>query len=139
MRERYRRDPASVDASWRELFASERADEESGAAAAVAVVEPSAAVHGAAGAAELAQAIRTYGHLGARLDPLGLSPAPGDPHLDPRTHDLEPGELERLPASVVGGPIGLRARSANDAIEQLRRVYCQTTGYEFGHVFDPAE
>jgi 2-oxoglutarate dehydrogenase E1 component len=138
--ERFLADPSSVDPSWREQFTREPPAFPPRVALAPSVAP--AAVSGtpwaAAGAAELAQAIRTYGHLAAQLDPLGSAP-PGDPQLDPRAHDLEPGEMERLPASVVGGPIGLRTRNAAEAIDQLRAVYCGTTGYEFGHLQAPTE
>src|SRR5580765_3312136 len=74
----------------------------------------------AAAAAALAQGIRLFGHRGAQLDPLGSEP-PGDPQLDYGAHGLDESTLARLPASVVGGPIGRLAdiRTAADAIHRL--------------------
>ena len=95
----------------------------------------------AAAAASLAQGIRLFGHRAARLDPLGLAEPPGDPQLDVGAHGVSLGELERLPASVVGGPVASApgVASARQAIERLEALYCGTTGYELAHVLDPAE
>src|SRR5919204_7000921 len=141
--ERYRRDPQAVDPATRAVFA---AWEGPAAADSLAPPEGPAAPHAevwpgvsaAAAAKALAQGIRFYGHLGAQLDPLG-SPSPGDPQLDPATHGVSEDELAHLPASVVGGPVAHTARDAAEAIRSLRRIYCTTTGYEFGHVEEPAE
>ncbi|MER3405315.1 MAG: hypothetical protein C4289_09295 [Chloroflexota bacterium] len=74
-----------------------------------------------AAAAALAQGIREYGHLAARVDPLGNAP-PGAPELDPATHGITEEELAQLPASIVGGPAARTARNAREAIEALRRI-----------------
>src|SRR5579859_618115 len=97
--ERYRRDPQSVDAAARQLF--EHWAPPDGLAPAASAAGPGLAK--IAGAVNLAQAIRGFGHLAARLDPLG-SPPPGDPALRPETYDLTPDDLRSLPASLVGGP-----------------------------------
>jgi 2-oxoglutarate dehydrogenase E1 component len=130
--DRYREDPAAVDEATRTLFAHWTPSE---GAALGFTPAPWRAV---AGAVNYAQAIRAYGHLEARLDPLGSSP-PGDPALDPATHGLTEADLARLPASLVGGPLALRAESALEAIQALRAVYCSTTGYGFAHIHAPAE
>lgn len=137
--ERFQRDPASVDASTRAYF------EAAGAQAAVTatatpsgLVPASLATSAAAGAAALAQAIRLFGHLAVQLDPLG-TPPPGDPHLDPATHGIDPGDLSRLSADVVGGPATEGAPDAAEAIRRLRAIYCGTTGYELAHLADPRE
>src|ERR671932_1370362 len=89
------------------------------------------------GAAKYIRSIRDFGHRAARLDPLGSEP-PGDPTLDPAFHDLTDEELEAFPASIVNapgvGPIPERTNSALEAIEELKRIYCNTTGYDFGHI-----
>ena len=87
--EAYRRDPNSVDESWRQYF---RVAESLGAAGLVAGAPaagaPAAGGAGgdaslattAAGAMALIQAIRAYGHLAVAIDPLGSPPigAPGE-------------------------------------------------------------
>src|SRR5918994_5577739 len=51
------------------------------------------------GTVNLAESIRKYGHLGARLDPLG-SPPWGDPALAPESHGVSEPDLRALPASL---------------------------------------
>ncbi len=94
---------------------------------------------------ELAAAIREYGHLAARLDPLaGTSPSNvgyADPELDPATHGLSDADLARLPAAAVklAGTTAQGLVTAKDAIEALRRIYCGTTAYDYDQVQDGRE
>lgn len=128
--ERYRQNPESVDPVTRAFFAvwGPPIEEE--------VPPPERApvsVQPVIATVELAKAIRQYGHLAARLDPLG-SPPPGDPALDLRTYGLTPAMLLTLPAEIVGGPAAAGAANAWEALERLRAIYCGTTGYEFDHL-----
>ncbi len=134
--ERYRQDPASVDPASRAAFETWtprelRSQEPDGPAL-------PASVSAIVGAANLAESIRRYGHLAAQLDPLGSDPG-GDPTLSPAAHGLTDGDLQQLPASLVGGPVAERSRNAFEAIDKLRRVYCSTTGFDYAHVFVPEE
>jgi len=88
--------------------------------------------------AYLAQAIRTYGHLAAHLDPLGSAP-PGDPALNLETYHLTEDILLALPASVVGGPVADGAGNAFEAIRDLKKIYMGTIGYEYGHIHSAQE
>src|SRR5690242_7796941 len=91
--ERYRRDPTSVDPSTRAYFSqSPPAGDAAGAAPAV----PYAAV---VGAVNLAHAVRAFGHLAARLDPLGADPI-GDSLLEPSTHGVSEADLRQLPPGI---------------------------------------
>ena len=132
--ERYRQDPTSVDPATRKSFESWTPTEPSSAAAAPA----GASVHIVVGAANLAESIRRYGHLAARIDPLGSTPI-GDPSLSPRAHGITDDDLRQLPAAVVGGLAAETSNNALDAIEKLRRIYCSTTGFDYAHVFVPEE
>src|SRR6187200_3263667 len=119
--ERYRQDPASVDPASRAAFetwtpSDITSPEPDGPA-------PPATVSAIVGAANLAESIRRYGHLAARLDPLGSDPG-GDPTLSAAAHGLADADLQQLPASLVGGPVAERSRNAFEAIDRLRRVYC---------------
>jgi 2-oxoglutarate dehydrogenase E1 component len=135
--EKYRRNPDSVDPATREAFAAwtptdtttESSGDRPAAGAALRVI---------VGAANLAESIRRYGHLAARIDPLGSTP-PGDPTLSPRAHGITDEDLKSLPASLVGGPASESSANAFEAIEKLRRVYCSTTGFDYAHVFVPEE
>jgi 2-oxoglutarate dehydrogenase E1 component len=134
--EKYRRNPESVDPATRQAFAEwTPADTHTAPASREGSGSP---LHVIVGAANLAESIRRYGHLAARIDPLGSTP-PGDPTLSPRAHGITDDDLKGLPASLVGGPASESSASAYEAIEKLRRVYCSTTGFDYAHVFVPEE
>jgi 2-oxoglutarate dehydrogenase E1 component len=134
--EKYRRDPASVDAATRELFQqwtppSADIDE--------AAPISGESLHKAVGAVNLAQSIRRYGHLAARLDPLGLRKPLGDPSLSAENYGITVEDLRVLPASLIASPVADDATTMFEVVEALRRVYCSTTGYDYAHVFVPEE
>ncbi|MEZ4714071.1 MAG: 2-oxoglutarate dehydrogenase E1 component [Caldilineaceae bacterium] len=142
--ERYQNDPAAVDAATRAFFenwtpppAPPLADM-NGAARTRASAEaaPVADLHKAVAVANLAQSIREYGHLDARLDPLG-SPPPGEPSLHLDYHGLSEADLRALPASLVGGPVGERTATAWEAIAELRAIYSGYIGYDYDHLRIP--
>src|SRR3954447_15373997 len=131
--EKYRNDPASVDAETRAVFEQWTPPAES------AAVPDGLAYDKIVGAARLAQSIRRYGHLAAKLDPLGLRPPIGDPSLLPETYEVTEEDLRRLPPTLVSSPLAERASSMSDVIAALRVLYCSTTGYDYNHVFVPDE
>lgn len=137
--DRYLAEPASVDADWRAFFADFNpatialAPIRTSATAQVAAAQPAVDVSKIIAAAQLAQAIRGYGHLASRLDPLGSTP-PGAPELRAEHYGLADADLMSLPASVVGGTVAEGAASAAEAIARLRTIYCGVAGYEFDHV-----
>src|SRR6266702_4418021 len=53
-----------------------------------------------AAAMALVKAIRNFGHMAARLDPLASEP-PGDPALDPGPLGVSPGIMARIPADLL--------------------------------------
>src|SRR5215469_12962969 len=91
--EAFRRDPASVDESWRQFFRF--AQQLAGSTPAEAGIDASL-LRKAAGAAELVGAIQRYGHLAVQLDPLG-TPPPGAAELKPEFHGVTEADLERVP------------------------------------------
>ncbi len=135
--ERYKEDPGSVDEAARALFARWSPEIEAEPSAANGVSPADTA--GAVAAFNLAESIRRFGHLGARLDPLGFTDPIGDPSLHPQAHGLTTDTLGRLPASIVGGPVAEGAANALEAIERLHAIYCATTGHDYNHVFVPEE
>jgi 2-oxoglutarate dehydrogenase E1 component len=136
--EKYRSDPASVDPDARALFERWTPPAQDEVAAAAAPAAPGPALEKVVGAVNLAESIRRYGHLAAQLDPLRGKPPIGDPSLLADTHGVTSDDLQRLPASLVAGPLE-GVSSAHEAIEALRRIYCSTTGYDYAHVFVPEE
>jgi 2-oxoglutarate dehydrogenase E1 component len=156
--ERYQRDPASVDAETRAIFERMRplpdgatsVNASSNGATATAPSKSSAvATHETSPdiihdvvkvvlAARMARSIREFGHLAAKIDPLGSAP-PGDPMLDPATHGLTEADLEALPAAIVWPTAGPEAGSCREALERLRAIYCGAIGYDFDHVHNYVE
>lgn len=130
--DRYRQDPSAVDGAVRAYFDRWTPPPEARHA------PPQHVCDLIMGAVALANAIRGFGHLAARLDPLGSRP-PGDPTLDAAAHGVTEDDLRRLPASVVGGPAAEGAATAFDAITALREVYCSTIGYGYAHIHAPQE
>ncbi len=139
--ERYQRDPSSVDEATRRAFATWTPDfarEFSGELRrdpALTATDLQAGIS----AFNLAESIRRFGHLAARIDPLGFHDPIGDPSLAPQSHGLTTDTLKRLPASIVSGPAANGAANAFEAIANLRQIYCSTIGHDYNHVFVPDE
>jgi 2-oxoglutarate dehydrogenase E1 component len=85
-------------------------------------------------AAALVQAFREHGHQLAHLDPLGSDP-PGHPQLSPAFFGTSMEELAALPAKLVVED-AREGVSVADALEELKRVYAGSLGYEFEHLDD---
>src|SRR3982750_1646039 len=119
--ERYRRDPGSVDESWRQYFRAA----ESLAGGSTSGGGDGALLRKTAGAAALVEAIRQYGHLAVQLDPLG-TPPPGGPELTSEFHGITDEDLALVPASALGFETG----TAADVVHRLREGYCGAIGYE---------
>lgn len=142
--ELYQSNPESVSQEYRELFATRGAppllEHVSGSvSAAPATGLDARQLKHAVDAGKLVWNIRTYGHLAADIDPLGIDAKPNAKTLDPATYGLKQEDLAALPASLVweGAPEGLK--NGWEAIQKLREVYSGTIAYEFGHVHDEAE
>jgi 2-oxoglutarate dehydrogenase E1 component len=136
--EKYKEDPDSVDQRTRDFFETWRPPQTGTNGQHTSVSEASQVeVDKVVGAAKYIRAIRDFGHRAAQLDPLGTEP-PGDPTLDPTFHDITEEDLEALPPSIINapgtGPIPRRTNTALGATEELKRIYCKTTGYDFGHI-----
>jgi 2-oxoglutarate dehydrogenase E1 component len=140
--EQYRRDPESVDAATRALFADwsppslPQHDSPKPSNAGGAVSE--ADVTRIASAARLFRLLRESGHLAAKIDPLG-SPPPGDAGLELASHRLTEDDLRALPASLARGIFGATCSNALEASEKMREVYCGSIGYETDHIQIPDE
>src|SRR3954468_5992983 len=123
--EAYRRDPSSVDESWRQYFRT--AEQLAGVVGGGRTDE--SLLRKTAGAASLIEAIREYGHLAVQLDPLGTAP-PGAEELRPEAHGITEHDLEDVPASALGYGSG----TAADVVRHLRDVYCNAIALEFSHM-----
>src|SRR5438045_7287247 len=130
--EAYRRDPSSVDESWRQFFRT--AESLAGITGATPAGSDPALLRKTAGAAALIDAIRHYGHLAVQLDPLGTKP-PGAVELTPEFHGITEQALADVPASALGYQSG----TAADVVRTLRGVYCGKIGLEFVHIEEEEE
>ncbi len=144
--DRFLHDPASVDVQTRRLFESfppkreERPEVESER---IEPGQPSATVvsdNWKIAVVRLAQSIRQFGHLAARLDPLGLLSSEGASQQNVMKRDLvtqyglDDETLRRLPSDLIGDSIASRTKNAFEAIEALTKIYTSTIGFDFEHV-----
>ncbi|MGD0197318.1 MAG: multifunctional oxoglutarate decarboxylase/oxoglutarate dehydrogenase thiamine pyrophosphate-binding subunit/dihydrolipoyllysine-residue succinyltransferase subunit [Solirubrobacteraceae bacterium] len=79
----------------------------------------------------LVAAHRTFGHLAARLDPLG-SPPVGDPALDPGPLGLTPEMMRQIPSRILH--IHVPGRTLAEAFPHLHETYCSTIAYQIEHI-----
>ncbi len=135
--DRYLEHADSVGPEWKSYFQTFTPAQPSSNGAAMSLQQASPAssldVAKIVGASELVGSIRDYGHLAARLDPLGSDP-PGSPDLDPSSYGLSDADLAAMSPAVVSGPLANDAPNAARAIEELRAVYCGSIGFDFDHV-----
>jgi 2-oxoglutarate dehydrogenase E1 component len=128
----FRRDPSSVDESWRQFFRF--AESISGVTASAAGSVDEEMLRKVAGAASLVDSIRAFGHLAADTDPLGNTP-PGTPELTPEFHGLTETDLQSIPGSALRS----KEATAADAVNHLRSLYSSNVGFEFDHLGEAEE
>ena len=88
-------------------------------------------------ALRMIRAYRARGHLHAKLDPLGLAPSTDHEELHPSSYGFTEADGDR--PIFLDGVLGLQWASVNDIVPILRRTYCDTIGFDFVHMSDPAE
>jgi 2-oxoglutarate dehydrogenase E1 component len=153
--ENYKRDPNSVEPSWRAYFkdmngAEARPAKPNGAAAAAAVTAavpeelrsvPAEAEAGVPAATVdsiralmLIRAHRVRGHLLADLDPLGRDGDKSYPELDPASYGFSESDYDR--PIYVDGVLGMQWATLNDVVSVVRETYCGRIGVEFMHIQD---
>ncbi len=92
-------------------------------------------------ATSLIRAIRSHGHLLAKLDPLNTPPTVSPEEVareigvDLEKLGLSPDLLEQIPASILRTYVG-GGKTLADVVPLLRDVYCGTTAYEVEHISD---
>jgi 2-oxoglutarate dehydrogenase E1 component len=129
--ERFLRDPTAVDERTREYFETytqQRLPTQKSEA-------PTAPfnIQKVIAAANYVNAIRSYGHMAAHIDPLGQAPH-GDPSLEITNHGLTEDDLRTMPPSIVDGPVAGLAKNALEVVQRLRKIYCSAVGYDYGHI-----
>jgi 2-oxoglutarate dehydrogenase E1 component len=129
--EQFRRDPASVDESWRQYFRF--AEQLTGALPSAAPADAEL-LRKVAGAAGLVSAIQRYGHMCVQIDPLG-SPPPGAAEMTPEFHGITGADLRQIPAQALGGTTG----TAADFVARMRQLWCGAIGFEYDHLENDKE
>ncbi|HET9596679.1 MAG TPA: 2-oxoglutarate dehydrogenase E1 component, partial [Anaeromyxobacteraceae bacterium] len=81
---------------------------------------------------KLVQGYREFGHVHARLDPLGLERGPAEQKLALESFGLSEDDLDAPVASDAGGS----ARTLRELVGRLRETYCRTIGVELAHLHD---
>ena len=84
--------------------------------------------------------IRTYrvrGHLGANLDPLGLSKLEEPADLNPEFHGFTAADMDQ--PVYLGGVLGFETATISEIESVLRANYCGTVGLEYMHIADTDE
>ncbi len=102
-----------------------------------AVSDPGAQTEAARLSIHAVQIIRAYrmvGHLEADLDPLGITPRPPQPSLDPAHYGFDDATLDR--PVYVDGVLGLSTVTPRQLMDKLHGIYCGRIGYEFMHIND---
>ena len=135
--EAFRRDPSSVDESWRQFFrlAQQLGSAAGGSAGASSSTGDIGSMRAVAGAASLVASIRQYGHLAVQVDPLG-SPPPGAAELTPEYHGISEADLARVPGAALGFD---GYPTAADVVRALREAYSGSIGYELEHIASDVE
>ncbi|MGE7137663.1 2-oxoglutarate dehydrogenase E1 component [Luteibacter sp. NPDC031894] len=137
--EQYEHDPSSLPTEWQAAFAGavRMAAPSPGAGLAKDGNLPSDAtgsVRDAIGASRLIHAYRSYGHLQARLDPLGLKAPDAHADLDYQAHGFTDADLDRVIA--VDGTFGQQTTTLRNRQADLRARYGGTIGYDYMHIAD---
>lgn len=83
--------------------------------------------------------IRRYGHLGADINPLGLSKQADTKLLEPKTFGLTKHDLESIPAQLIWNNAPSDVTNGWEAILRLREIYARSAAYEFVHIHDDEE
>ena len=136
--QRYLNDPNSVDEATRRLFKRWSPAGPEMTFPASASLPSTSSLPALTGAMNLAQSIRSYGYLSARLDPLDGAPAL-DTILTLEFHSLQKEDLLNLPVEILDLPGKQAAENAFEGIENLLSIYCGTIGYDYGHIRIPEE
>jgi 2-oxoglutarate dehydrogenase E1 component len=136
MHDAFRRDPNSVDESWRQFFRFAH----SLAGGATEGTYDVSLLRKVAGAAALLGAVQRYGHLAVQLDPLGAPPL-GAAELKAEFHGITEGDLTEIPASALADAHTSTqlTGTAADVVQHMRDLYCGTIGFEFDHLEEEAE
>ncbi len=140
----YLQSPEAVSPQYRELFAQYGAPPRLDDPAASPANAPQTAggsialdanlLKKAIAAGQLAWNIRSFGHLAADIDPLGLSPKANTEMIEPATYGLTEADLKQLPPDCIWEDAPYPLNNAWEAVQKLLQVYTGPIAFDFGHV-----
>ncbi|HET6396060.1 MAG TPA: 2-oxoglutarate dehydrogenase E1 component [Pseudoxanthomonas sp.] len=145
--EQYLVSPDSVDPKWKAYFDGFKGREAGDVPHSAVIAHVAEAARHAANAGtaapgagderernvgRLITAYRSRGHLGARLDPLGLSPPMNPPDLGLDFHNLSERDLDS--EFSTGGLAGQPRMKLRDLLARLKATYTGSIGAEFMHI-----
>ncbi len=138
--ERYLEDPNSIDPEVKEYFdqgniPTLEADEPASKPINQTIKESN--TEKIIAAIRLADHIRGYGHLSAKVSPLEAPKQ--DLRINPEQWGLNRGDLEAIPANLLCPDAPATIRNGAEAIEHLKQVYTSTIAFEYHQVHDVEE
>ncbi|MEK3734710.1 MULTISPECIES: 2-oxoglutarate dehydrogenase E1 component [Paenibacillus] len=143
--EKYLQNPDEVEPGYRELFASwgpppflENNEKKADSQGQVAPLDRNL-LKKSVDAGKLVWNIRTYGHLAADIDPIGIGEEADTRLLQPETYQLSQADLAALPAEIVWENAPGDVKNGWEAVQRLLKLYTGTIAYEFSHIHDEEE
>ncbi|WP_391209259.1 2-oxoglutarate dehydrogenase E1 component [Psychrobacillus sp. L4] len=89
-------------------------------------------------AIQLADAIRSYGHLAANIYPLNDGPK-NESKIDVKTYNLTEQDLIEVPVSFLISNAPKNIANGLQAIKHLKAVYTDNIAFEIAHIVEPEE
>lgn len=142
--EQYLHDPSSLTAEWQTYF-SQLVDKENDVSHAdIRAYFSELAQRPAAGTASsvasdlyyqllsLIAAYRRYGHYQAHLDPLALAAKREILDLSLENHGINAQDFSQV--VNLKGLLGLQSATVETVLARLKKIYCQTIGFEYEHI-----
>lgn len=147
--ENFLKNPASIDAEWRNYFQSLNGNQSDVSHAGIraqfrelakqargttVTVGALSAKQGAVD--ELIDAYRRHGHLNAKIDPLGMQHST-DPRLELAHHGLGQNDLKQT--FLTKGLLNKPTATLQEIYDVLRNIYCGSIGIEYSKISDEKE
>ncbi|TCP18318.1 2-oxoglutarate dehydrogenase E1 component [Scopulibacillus darangshiensis] len=143
--ENYINDRNSVDTEVRDLFdrwgppPEQTGSDNNGPESGRSINNDTATMEKVVSAVKLAENIRTFGHLAARINPLEDASHFDTQMLKLEEYQLSKEDLKAIPAKVVWPEAPVNLHNGLDVINHLREAYSHTLAYEFSQVHDIKE
>ncbi|MBB6449118.1 2-oxoglutarate dehydrogenase E1 component [Geomicrobium halophilum] len=145
MYEKYKNNPNDVEPDLREWFKNYGAPPSTqstqpldGHSDAESMKMSASTMHKISKAINLADNIRTFGHILADVNPIE-EPSEESPLLKPEENGLSEDDLRSMPADLLCKDAPNHIEDGYDAIVHLKQMYTKSIAFEFDHVYDLEE